>query len=110
MNTSTYSHKDIFKEQEKNLNQLLNTYIHHAKLDAFDEFYKLGFPTRRDEAWKYTNVSEFTRAALNPLFFPQTHLDIKKSDFRYYEHIKANKLVVVNGSFQKQFIKRAFIK
>jgi len=28
-------------------------------------------------------------------------LDIKKSDFRYYDHIKANKLVVVNGSFQK---------
>lgn len=101
MNTSTYSYKDIFKEQEKNLAQLQNTYIHNAKLDAFDDFYRLGFPTRRHEAWKYTNVSAFTRASLNPLFFPQTHNDIKKSDFRYYDHIKANKLVVVNGSFQK---------
>lgn len=101
MNTSTYSYKDIFKEQEKNLGQFQNSFVHAAKLDAFDEFYKLGFPTRRDEAWKYTNVSSFTRASLNPLFFPQTHLDIKKTDFRYYEHIKANKLVVVNGSFQK---------
>ncbi len=101
MNTSTYSYKDIFKEQEKNLNHLQNSYIHSAKLDAFDDFYRLGFPTRRDEAWKYTNVASFTRASLNPLFCPQTHLDIKKSDFRYYQHIKANKLVVVNGSFQK---------
>lgn len=101
MNTSTYSYKDIFKEQEKNLNHLQNSYIHSAKLDAFDDFYRLGFPTRRDEAWKYTNVASFTRASLNPLFYPQTHLDIKKSDFRYYQHIKANKLVVVNGSFQK---------
>lgn len=100
MNTSTYSYKDIFREQEKNLNHLQNTYIHCAKLDAFDDFNRLGFPTRKDESWKYTNVSSFTRASLNPLFFPQTHLDIKKSDFRYYEHIKANKLVVVNGSFQ----------
>ncbi len=100
MNTTTYSHKDIFKEQEKNLNQFQNTYIHNAKLDAFDDFYKLGFPTRRHEAWKYTNVSAFTRASLDPLFFPLVHLDIKKSDFRYYDHIKANKLVVVNGSFQ----------
>jgi Fe-S cluster assembly protein SufD len=100
MNTATYSHKDIFKEQEKNLNQILNTYIHNAKLDAFDEFYKLGFPTRRHEAWKYTNVSAFTRASLDPVFFPLVHADIKKSDFRYYDHIKANKLVVVNGSFQ----------
>lgn len=101
MNTSTYSYKDIFKEQEKNLQGLENTYIHHAKLDAFDEFYKLGIPTRRDESWKYTNVSAFTRASLNPLFFPQIHNDVKKSDFRYYEHIAANKLVMVNGSFQK---------
>ena len=101
MNTATYSYKDIFKEQEKNLAHLQNTYIHNAKLDAFDDFYKLGFPTRRHESWKYTNVSSFTRASLNPLFFPLMHLDIKKSDFRYYNHIKANKLVVVNGSFQK---------
>lgn len=100
MNTATYSHKDIFKEQEKNLNQYQNTYIHNAKLDAFDDFYKLGFPTRRHEAWKYTNVSAFTRASWDPLFFPLVHADIKKSDFRYYDHIKANKLVVVNGSFQ----------
>lgn len=101
MNTSTYSYKDIFREQEKNLNHLQNTYIHCAKLDAFDDFNRLGFPSRKDESWKYTNVSAFTRASLNPLFFPQNHLDIKKSDFRFYEHIKANKLVVVNGSFQK---------
>lgn len=100
MNTSTYSYKDIFKEQEKNLATLQNTYIHHAKLDAFDDFYRLGFPGRRHESWKYTNISSFTRASLNPLFFPQVHTDIKKSDFRYYDHIKANKLVVVNGSFQ----------
>lgn len=101
MNTATYSYKDIFKEQEKNLDQFRNTFIHTAKLDAFDDFYRLGFPTRRHESWKYTNVSAFTRASLNPLFFPQAHIDIKKSDFRYYDHIKANKLVVVNGSFQK---------
>lgn len=101
MNTATYSYKDIFKEQEKNLGSLQNTFIHNAKLDAFDDFYKLGFPSRRHEAWKYTNVSAFTRASLNPLFFPQVHSDIKKSDFRYYDHIKANKLVVVNGSYQK---------
>ena len=101
MNTATYSYKDIFKEQEKNLNQFQGSFVHHAKSDAFDDFYKLGFPTRRHEAWKYTNVSAFTRASLNPLFFPQVHSDIKKSDFRYYDHIRANKLVIVNGSFQK---------
>jgi hypothetical protein len=100
MNTSTYTFKDIFREQEKNLNTFQNSYIHSAKLDAFEEFEKLGFPTRKNEAWKYTNVSSFTRASLNPLFFPQQHLDIKKSDFRYYNHIRAHKLVVVNGSFQ----------
>jgi Fe-S cluster assembly protein SufD len=100
MNTSTYSYKDIFKEQEKNLSHLQNSYIHSAKLDAFDDFHKQGFPTRKDEAWKYTNISSFTRASLNPAFFPELHYQLKKSDFKYYEHIKANKLVVINGSFQ----------
>ncbi|MBK7958242.1 MAG: hypothetical protein IPK03_09055 [Bacteroidetes bacterium] len=70
MNTTTYTYKEIFKEQERNLEHLQNSFVHTHKLDAFDAFDKLGFPTRKDEEWKYTNVASFTRASLNPLFFP----------------------------------------
>lgn len=101
MNTTTYTYKEIFKEQERNLLGLENSFIHQHKLDAFDAFDKLGFPTRKSEEWKYTNVAAFTRASLNPLFFPSPHLQIKKKDFRYYDHIKANKVVFVNGSYQE---------
>lgn len=101
MNTTTYTYKEIFQEQERNLLSLQNSFIHQHKLDAFDSFDKLGFPTRKNEEWKYTNVAAFTRASLNPLFFPSPHLNIKKKDFRYYDNIKANKVVFVNGSYQE---------
>ena len=101
MNTTTYTYKEIFKEQERNLLGLENSFIHQHKLDAFDAFDKLGFPTRKSEEWKYTNVAAFTRASLNPLFFPSPYLQIKKKDFRYYDHIIANKVVFVNGSYQE---------
>ncbi len=101
MNTTTYTYKEIFKEQERNLEHLQNSFVHTHKLDAFDAFDKLGFPTRKDEEWKYTNVASFTRASLNPLFFPTQHTNIRKKDFRYYDNIKANKIVFVNGSYQE---------
>jgi Fe-S cluster assembly protein SufD len=101
MNTTTSTYKEIFKEQERNLGSLTNTAIHQQKLDAFDSFDKLGFPTRKSEEWKYTNVASFTRASLNPQFFPTAHTHIKKKDFRYYENIQANKVVFINGSYQE---------
>jgi len=33
---------------------------------AIERFAKLGFPTRRNEAWKYTSVSELAKADLDP--------------------------------------------
>jgi Fe-S cluster assembly protein SufD len=33
---------------------------------AIERFAELGFPTRKNEAWKYTSVSELAKAALDP--------------------------------------------
>ena len=33
---------------------------------AIERFAELGFPTRKNEAWKYTSVSEIAKASLDP--------------------------------------------
>jgi Fe-S cluster assembly protein SufD len=47
---------------------------------AIERFAELGFPTRRNEAWKYTNVIQIAKAALNPE--PAARADVSREDIR----------------------------
>ncbi|MCU0327716.1 MAG: Fe-S cluster assembly protein SufD [Chitinophagales bacterium] len=101
MNLATYSLKELFQEHLKCMNDLIEKPIYEIKIDAFNEFNRLGFPTLRSEEWRYTNVHSFTRASVNPLFYPETHEKIQKDQFHFFDTIKANKIVIINGSFQE---------
>ena len=45
---------------------------------AIERFAELGFPTRKNEAWKYTSVSEIAKASLDPK--PPTRDGISRDD------------------------------
>ncbi len=47
---------------------------------AIERFAQLGFPTRRNEAWKYTSVSEIAKASLDPE--PPARDGISRDDVR----------------------------
>ena len=39
------------------------SWLAHSRKSARDQFVEMGFPTTRDEQWKYTNVRSITRQA-----------------------------------------------
>lgn len=47
-----------FVELESNLNGSKGGAVHNLKKEAFEAFKEQGFPTPREEAWKYTNLKE----------------------------------------------------
>src|SRR6266571_2975628 len=50
-----------FQSFEKSLNGAAMFYIHSIRRVAISRFAELGFPTTRDEEWKYTDVSSLAR-------------------------------------------------
>ena len=72
--------------------------------DAMAAFQRLGFPTVRDEEWKYTDITPVANLAATPIFRPEadgsapqtlpTHLP--------FGEISGHKLVFVNGHFSPE--------
>lgn len=65
---------------------------------SFDQFEQTGFPTVKDEDWKYTNVTPIARGDFAPVFESKSTEDFKS--FRY-EEMSDSTLVFVNGVFRK---------
>ncbi|MBS1516768.1 MAG: Fe-S cluster assembly protein SufD [Bacteroidetes bacterium] len=89
-----------FKSMESKLNGEASGNFHKIRKDAIAVFDKLGFPVKKMEEWKYTN--------LNPLLNHDFHYssdrkqsELKKSDIEKYkfESGEKNFLVFVNGVF-----------
>jgi Fe-S cluster assembly protein SufD len=60
---------------------------------AMDRFELLGFPSVRDEEWKYTNLASLSKES----FVPATASDEISGDFKAYPESATAHLVVVNG-------------
>lgn len=71
-----------------------------VRTSAMDRFERLGFPTVRDENWKYTNLAPLAKQSFVPATRPQKGL-IDVARFVYPETSTAH-LVVVNGFFSEE--------
>jgi len=66
---------------------------------AISRFAELGFPTRRDEEWRFTNVTPITQASFTPAGRPETlpaAADLQRVAF---EGAPFHRLVFVNGFY-----------
>src|SRR5918993_6065586 len=70
------------------LNKLRNT--------AMERFSELGFPSVKDEEWKYTNVAPIARMSIQPR---AASADLELANFEVPE-AKQSQLVFVNGKLQ----------
>ncbi|HEV8588808.1 MAG TPA: Fe-S cluster assembly protein SufD [Pyrinomonadaceae bacterium] len=80
------------------------SWLRRAREDAFAHFERIGFPTVRDEDWKYTNVAPITRTKFEPVFGTTNvaaSLNGHAKDFLLPEAIDSQ-LVFVNGVFQRE--------
>ena len=69
--------------------------------EAMEAFKRLGFPTVRDEEWKYTDVTPVANLAATPVFRPEAHGAAPQTlpEHLPFNEISGHKLVFVNGHF-----------
>ncbi len=79
-----------------------NAALHGRRRAALDQFARLGFPSRKAEAWKYTNISKLLRQpyALT-LGLTETSLSAADVDRHLIPGLDAHLLVLVNGRFSE---------
>ena len=71
------------------------------RADAFSEFEKLGFPTTKNEEWKYVNLKPITDIAFKASCIVNNSVSSLFND-ALVSKITANFLVFVNGTFVKE--------
>jgi len=83
----------------------LNSPIPHAadwtgpvRRQALERFAALGFPTTRDEEWKYTSVEPLVKTPFAPGLGRDEGVERRIADFGL-EDLALNRLVVVDGRF-----------
>jgi Fe-S cluster assembly protein SufD len=90
-----------FEVFEKSLNGEATSKTHEVRKAAIARFAELGFPTTRDEEWKYTDVGPLARVPFKPVLDHReqgvTFRDVERLTFGQ----KWPRLVCVNGHFSK---------
>src|SRR5215207_9574612 len=76
------------------------SWVYAIRQAGMARFAELGFPTLKDEDWRFTNVAPIAKLPFRPVLDPPEHglraSDIAKLNFA---NIKATRLVFVDGHF-----------
>ena len=65
--------------------------------EAFERFVEMGFPTVRQEQWRFTNVAPIARTEFK---FQVSTDQVKEGDLARYRYADCAQLTVVNGQFR----------
>ena len=84
---------------EASLNGHSKTPVHKIRSEAFDRFEKLGFPTQKNEEWKYTSLIPITKRDYS--FTPNSDEALEYRDVKQYlvHEIDSYRIVFVDGMF-----------
>lgn len=93
-----------FEPFEDSLNGGRTNGFHQLRKAAISKFSELGFPTTRNEEWKYTNVSPILEHKFKLL---QEPVGLTKKDIQpfLFEGLEENVLVFINGKFSEELSK-----
>lgn len=83
---------------ERSRNTLPGAWLSDARGRAMDAFAKEGFPTPRQESWKYTNLNRLSRAGYGPL------ADVPPVDVSVWSSLfvdGAIRIVIANGRYDE---------
>ena len=76
------------------------SWTYPLRKSGISRFAEIGFPTLRDEDWRFTNVAPIAQMPFHPALDPQDH-GLKASDLERFNfmQIASNRLVFVDGHF-----------
>lgn len=77
----------------------LDSKVHGIRSEALERFEKNGFPTRRDEEWKYTSLNSLLKNDYS--VFPKNEASVEFRDVKKYflHEIESYKIVFIDGEY-----------
>lgn len=84
---------------ENELNGQAKTPVHKVRQEAFKVFEKQGFPTKRDEEWKYTNLKPILKHDYRLFHNGDNPIDFGAVRRYFLNDVDSYKLVFVDGMF-----------
>jgi len=97
------SYTEGFKQLKENKFRDNPEWLRQLRECASREFSTLGFPTLRDEDWRFTNLAPIARNKFHIVDAGEEKLDRKKIDELSIPNIEAVKLVFINGHYSAEF-------
>lgn len=92
-------YRTSFERFEQTLNGEASSSLHTIRKNAIAKFIELGFPTTRNEEWKYTDVSLLAKVQFSPIL-AGAPTSVSKSDIDAFTFgLESHRLVFVNGHF-----------
>ena len=84
---------------ENELNGDAKKPVHKIRQEAFKRFEEKGFPTKRDEEWKYTNLRPILKHDFRILNKSENAIDFKDVKRFFLSDVDTYKLVFIDGVF-----------
>jgi Fe-S cluster assembly protein SufD len=94
-----------FELFENELNGSANSTFHQSRRTAFDSLRKMGFPGRKNEEYKYTNLVKPLETLVQSEFRVAGSIDPKVIENSILSELDANIVVFVNNVFSPDFSK-----
>lgn len=90
----------LYRENIGKVSGTSTEYINSFRNDAFEKFVALGIPTKKNEAYKYTNLNTFFDQDYNSYFIPEKSDFIRAEEFRCdIAELDTYGLVLINGFY-----------
>jgi Fe-S cluster assembly protein SufD len=105
-NTQWYQTK--FHEFEQGLNGEKSTPLHTLRRNAIEQFAAIGFPTTKQEEWRFTNVSPVSKIDFQPVLRYERE-GMKEADIAAAFLPDAIRLVFINGFYSPEFSDVRFV-
>ncbi|MCK4562685.1 MAG: Fe-S cluster assembly protein SufD, partial [Flavobacteriaceae bacterium] len=77
----------------------LDSNVHKIRTEAIESFEKRGFPTKKDEEWKYTSLKSILKYDYS--VFPKSETTVELKDVKKYflHEIESYKVVFIDGVY-----------
>ena len=100
--------EQTIQQHSQFLETLRHRFLDEKRTQALAKFAKEGFPTKKDEEYKYTNLKEISEKTYN--FFPKENHNITKAqlDELHLGEENFDWIVFVNGQLHKELSKISF--
>lgn len=100
-NTAKETYLDVMGAAEKGLAGA-PSWLRELRRGAAARFAEIGFPTPREEEWKYTDVTPIVQVGFKPAAEAVNGMGPARLEGLWFENLPSHRLVFVNGHYSKK--------